>query len=291
MEPMTLDSPVGSSSGPSNPGSPQSPYSPAFLIRDEFTSSQMNRSSYNQSFTNKELPSVQTSYASNKVLNFNLNEHQKQSAITKTGGPTARLLDSLDSHNNVPASLKMQSLNQSGNNTTLSNTTFGTPPCSTLDNGNWVTIFGFTNSNQCQSIIARIGQLGHIVEIKYPQHKEDKNWLHIKLSTKIEAKRVLACNGKIYGNSMIGVVPCRDMTVLRDTTNFNQSFNNSTTEMDSFCSPQNNTAYWEKNVNATPIAQDPPILFIRENENVIPQSLPSKDNGIVSKTLDYFFGW
>lgn len=73
-----------------------------------------------------------------------------------------------------------------------------------------MTVFGFTNSYQCQSILAQLGQLGNIVEVRHPPKKEESNWVHIKLNSKMEAKRVLACNGKIYATTMIGVLPCKD---------------------------------------------------------------------------------
>lgn len=297
MEPMTLGSPVGSpTTGRSSPGSPQSPYTPAFLMRNDFTSPQQN-SSYNQSFTQKEHTLPQNSFTSNKVLNFNLNEHQKQSpAITKAGGPpTTRLFDSLDAVNTMAVPPKLKTLNQS---TTLNNTSFGTPPVSSSlhDPSNssafWVTVFGFTSSSQCQSILTQIGQLGNVVQVRYPPNKEVANWVHVKFSSKMEVKRVLACNGKIYGNTMVGILPCRDTSVLRDATNMNQSFNNTPISGESLASPRGfSTSYWESTLNSTPLVHDPPMLFMQENENVVPESLPSKDNGIVSKTLDYFFGW
>ncbi|KAI5712581.1 hypothetical protein M8J75_009600 [Diaphorina citri] len=292
MEPMTLGSPVGSPrTGRSSPGSPQSPYTPAFLIRNEFTSPQLNNS-YNHSFSQKEPTLSQTSLTSNKVLNYNLNEHQKQSpAITKTGGPpTTRLFDSLDSVNTVSAPPKVKALNQS---TLLNNTSFGTPVGSgSYESSNWVTVFGFTNSYQCQSILAQLGQLGNIVEVRHPPKKEESNWVHIKLNSKMEAKRVLACNGKIYATTMIGVLPCKDTSILRDVSNMNHTLNNTSFGGDTMVSPRGaSTSYWDNTLNSPPLVHDPPMLFMQENDNVVPQSLPSKDNGIVSKTLDYFFGW
>lgn len=289
---MTLGSPVGSpTAGRASP--PQSPYSPTFLIRNEFTSPQLNNS-YNQSFTQKEQTLPQPSFMSNKVLHYNLNEHQKQlPTITKTGGPPTATLDSLEAGStiisNTATPLKLKTLNQS---TTLNNTSFGTPiGTSSLDSHNWVTIFGFSNTSQCQSLINQLGQLGNMVQIRHPPNKEIANWVHIKLSTAMEMKRLLSCNGKIYGNTMIGIVPCRDTSVLRDTTNINTPLNNTSFTGDGLTSPKGlSTSYWENTLNSTPLVHDPPMLF-QENQNVVPEKLPSKDNGLVSKTLDYFFGW
>uniref|UniRef100_A0A8D9F1N8 Nucleoporin NUP53 n=1 Tax=Cacopsylla melanoneura TaxID=428564 RepID=A0A8D9F1N8_9HEMI len=298
MEPMTLGSPVGSpTTGRSSPGSHQSPYTPAFLIRNEFTSPQRN-GSYNQSFTHqREQTQPQSPFTSNKVLNYKLNEVQKQSpAMSKTGGPpTTRLFDSLDSVNTMsapPPKLKnLTNLNQSQN---LNNTSFGTPVGSnSLESQScWVTMFGFMSENQCQAIVSQLGQIGNIVEFRYPAKKEESNWVHLRFNSRMEVKRVLAYNGKIYGNTMMGVVPCRDMSVLRDTTNLtsplNTSYGGDTT------SPRDrvfNTSYWENTLNSAPITHDPPMLFMQENDNVTAEHLPSTGNGLMSKTLDYLFGW
>uniref|UniRef100_A0A8D8X5E3 Nucleoporin NUP53 n=1 Tax=Cacopsylla melanoneura TaxID=428564 RepID=A0A8D8X5E3_9HEMI len=332
MEPMTLGSPVGSpTTGRSSPGSHQSPYTPAFLIRNEFTSPQRN-GSYNQSFTHqREQTQPQSPFTSNKVLNYKLNEVQKQSpAMSKTGGPpTTRLFDSLDSVNTMsapPPKLKnLTNLNQSQN---LNNTSFGTPVGSnSLESQScWVTMFGFMSENQCQAIVSQLGQIGNIVEFRYPAKKEESNWVHLRFNSRMEVKRVLAYNGKIYGNTMMGVVPCRDMSVLRDTTNLTSPLNTSyetllqpvfnvsylsslqsvlrdTTNLTSplntsyggdTTSPRDrvfNTSYWENTLNSAPITHDPPMLFMQENDNVTAEHLPSTGNGLMSKTLDYLFGW
>ncbi|KAL1464762.1 hypothetical protein WDU94_004380 [Cyamophila willieti] len=294
MEPMTLGSPMGSpTTGHSSPGSPQSPYTPAFLIRNEFTSPQRN-SSYNQTSIQKEQTHPQSPFTSNKVLNYNLNEVQKQSpAISKTGGPpTTRLFDSLDSVNTVSAPPKLKNLTNLNQSQTLNNTSFGTPIGSNSLEANscWVTMFGFTSQNQCQAIVSQLGQLGNILEIRFPPKKEESNWVHLKLNSRMEVKRVLAYNGKIYGNTMVGVVPCRDTSVLRDSTNLTSPIN--TSYGGDVTSPRGfSVSYWENTLNSPPVTHDPPMLFMQENDNVTPENLPSKGNGLMSKTLDYFFGW
>jgi len=39
----------------------------------------------------------------------------------------------------------------------------------------------------------------------------DGNWIHIHYQSKLQAKKVLSKNGKVFGGSiMVGVVPCID---------------------------------------------------------------------------------
>ncbi len=47
--------------------------------------------------------------------------------------------------------------------------------------------------------------MGKIIEVKFTP---GSNWLHVRFNNSIEARRALAKNGKILGNSiMVGVIP------------------------------------------------------------------------------------
>lgn len=42
------------------------------------------------------------------------------------------------------------------------------------------------------------------------------NWIHLLYENKIQARRALSRNGRVYnGNMMVGVVPCTDKVVVR----------------------------------------------------------------------------
>lgn len=72
---------------------------------------------------------------------------------------------------------------------------------------NWVTIFGFPTS-ATSSILAQFARYGNIVDKQLPVQG---NWMHLQYQTRVEVRRALGNNGKIFGgNTMIGVMPCTD---------------------------------------------------------------------------------
>jgi len=73
--------------------------------------------------------------------------------------------------------------------------------------GTWVTVFGYPPA-AAAFILSQLSSCGNIVAREVPA---SRNWMHIQFSSKLEAKRAMACNGKVYsGSVMVGVVPCRD---------------------------------------------------------------------------------
>ena len=47
--------------------------------------------------------------------------------------------------------------------------------------------------------------------LSQPQVASDGNWMHIHYQSKLQAKKSLSKNGKVFGNSiMVGVTPCID---------------------------------------------------------------------------------
>lgn len=46
------------------------------------------------------------------------------------------------------------------------------------------------------------------------QISSDGNWMHIQYQSKLQAKKALSKNGKIFGDSiMLGVTPCIDKVI------------------------------------------------------------------------------
>lgn len=73
---------------------------------------------------------------------------------------------------------------------------------------NWVTVFGFPTS-ATSSILAQFARYGNIVDKQLPVQG---NWMHLQYQTRVEVRRALGNNGKIFGgNTMIGVMPCNDV--------------------------------------------------------------------------------
>jgi len=70
----------------------------------------------------------------------------------------------------------------------------------------WITVFGFTSSATA-FILKQFRQYGVILQ--HVMNQDGGNWIHIQYKTRIQAKKALSKNGKIYeGKIMIGVVPC-----------------------------------------------------------------------------------
>lgn len=82
-----------------------------------------------------------------------------------------------------------------------------------MTDSNWVTVFGYPLS-AASFILAQLAHCGNIVATRSPTKG---NWMHIKYSSKLEARRALANNGKVFaGTVMIGVIPCRDQVFLKN---------------------------------------------------------------------------
>jgi hypothetical protein len=68
----------------------------------------------------------------------------------------------------------------------------------------WVTIFGFP-AGANSFIVNNFSTLGHILEVKCTP---GSNWLHLRFSDPIAARRAMTKNGKVLGHSiMVGVIP------------------------------------------------------------------------------------
>ncbi|XP_054065688.1 nucleoporin NUP35 isoform X2 [Rissa tridactyla] len=94
--------------------------------------------------------------------------------------------------------------------------------------GTWVTVFGFPQAS-ASYILLQFAQYGNI--LKHVMSNTG-NWMHIRYQSKLQARKALSKDGRIFGESiMIGVKPCIDKTVM---TNFDRS---STSSMSSALIP------------------------------------------------------
>uniref|UniRef100_A0A8C8VEU6 Nucleoporin NUP35 n=1 Tax=Pelusios castaneus TaxID=367368 RepID=A0A8C8VEU6_9SAUR len=118
------------------------------------------------------------------------------------------------------------------------------------------------------------------------------NWMHIRYQSKLQARKALSKDGRIFGESiMIGVKPCIDKSVM-------ESFDRgSITSVSSVFTPPTKTL-------ATPMqpASTPRISTMRplataykastsDYQVVSDRQTPRKDESIVSKAMEYMFGW
>lgn len=129
----------------------------------------------------------------------------------------------------------------------------------------WVTVFGFPPSST-SLVLAQLMNCGCIVEKKFPTQG---NWVHLKYSSVHEASKALALNGKLVsGNIMVGVVPY-----------YNKEENKENLDNSGITSP----------IRARSLRHS--IVPTQSSNTVIPQNVPQKSTGIVSKAMEYVFGW
>lgn len=147
----------------------------------------------------------------------------------------------------------------------------------------WVTVFGFPPPAS-SFILQQFSQYGNIIK----SVTSKGNWLHLQYQSKLQAKKALSKNGKIYGSDiMVGVVPCIDKSVMEtfrkenistpSTTNRNETMVTSTTS--------------SKPVPVRPLTAA--YQAARSDHRVVPDGArtPQKEANIVSKAMEYIFGW
>ncbi|GBP45046.1 Nucleoporin Nup35 [Eumeta japonica] len=284
MEPMTLGSPSNSPSGSPNVG-----YLPPFLLgeitvpvspRPISVSPTKGRSlafgsptSPSQTSTPdqklyKQNISTQSSLCNQQNLFSGVPTSQNLSYSGKSNGPPIEdLYDTIKSneqtinksifHENTFSKNSLHSQQIHFNNQSLTSWQDG---CNDYDE-HWVTVFGFP-ANAANTVLARFSHCGAILDKQYPTQG---NWAHIRYATRAEKERALAQNGRqVLPGVMVGVIECKDP-------------------------PQVSTP----NVGSRITSPDRSVSGAR---SLCPNPLPSapapqRSNGLVSKALDYVFGW
>lgn len=129
----------------------------------------------------------------------------------------------------------------------------------------WITVFGFPPS-ALSLVLSQLANCGPIAEKRIPSQG---NWIHIKFNNLSEVAKALSLNGKLINNSiMIGV---------------NLHYENDNKENDG------------SNVFTSPIrARSLRHSFVSPqspNSVIPPQALPQKSTGLMTKAMEYVFGW
>eukprot|EP00095_Tigriopus_kingsejongensis_P007797 maker-scaffold370_size193435-snap-gene-0.42 protein:Tk07797 transcript:maker-scaffold370_size193435-snap-gene-0.42-mRNA-1 annotation:"nucleoporin nup53 isoform x3" len=162
--------------------------------------------------------------------------------------------------------------------------------------GNWVTVFGFPPSASGY-ILSQFAQCGTVLQHHIPPNG---NWMHIKFQTKLQAQKALTKSNKVMGGSiMIGVSPCTDPNVeeLNTSCLFSQSVNGLDASVaapkyaDSSISNLNSSiGGTQLNRSIRPLAQ---AYKLANNEHEISGTAgtPNRSSGIVSKAMEFIFGW
>ncbi|XP_050453908.1 nucleoporin Nup35 [Cataglyphis hispanica] len=321
MEPMTLGSPMSSPiQSPSTPGA-SSAYLPSFLLGDTNTPTKVNVMSPQDNprhlnITNASLISAASygtpDYRSNrqKAVFGNTTSPNTSQMSTKnhTGGPPTRgLFDSLEvsqvsspymSTTNPPVTPILANQSRLMLNTINSPLLFPDTPInlSTSESQGllqWITVFGFL-PNDINAVLSHISSRVRIVD-KHPAPQPQSNWIHLKCASEQEAQRALTCNGSIVsGSIMIGVIPCTDEGVIlgcsdkENRTKLNGSIRSLSTgriERSSF------------NLSPTTRRRKLRSLAAGYNQHFSPQAtqtpenVPQRSTGLVTRAMEYMFGW
>ncbi|NXU57551.1 NUP35 protein, partial [Turnix velox] len=156
--------------------------------------------------------------------------------------------------------------------------------------GTWVTVFGFPQAS-ASFILLQFAQYGNI--LKHVMSNMG-NWMHIRYQSKLQARKALSKDGRIFGESiMIGVKPCIDKSVME---NYERS---STSSMSSAFTPPSKSAastpVQPTNYNTKISTMRPLATAYKASacdyQVVSDRQTPSKGESIVSKAMEFVFGW
>ncbi|XP_017537504.1 nucleoporin NUP35 isoform X1 [Pygocentrus nattereri] len=149
----------------------------------------------------------------------------------------------------------------------------------------WVTVFGFPPAS-ASYILLQFAQYGNI--LKHVMSNAG-NWMHIQYQSKLQARKALSKDGKIFGEAiMIGVKPCIDKSVMEGSEKCSSSSGVFTPPVRA-----NNTPV--QSVSTPRSAMRPLSAAYKasssEYQVVSDRDTPRKDDSFVSKAMEYMFGW
>ncbi|CAN0201532.1 unnamed protein product [Bubo scandiacus] len=153
----------------------------------------------------------------------------------------------------------------------------------------WVTVFGFPQAS-ASYILLQFAQYGNI--LKHVMSNTG-NWMHIRYQSKLQARKALSKDGRIFGESlMIGVKPCIDKSVME---NFERSSTPSTSSVFTPPTKSVSTPVQPANNSARISTMRPLATAYKASSSdyqvVSDRQTPRKDESIVSKAMEYVFGW
>lgn len=284
MEPMHLCSPPSS---PSSPGANLN-YLPPFLLGEAQPSPQIRgsgSSSFSRNISAQKYALSSTTEPTDlrqKLFNQSVTEmgyhssYSPQHVIERHGPPKQGLFDTIESKrlgettsNNSIGDLSGFNNSFSKVNDSFNQTLNDSIRSNAKNEGNetmWVTVFGFPPS-ALSVVLAHFANYCSIIDKKIPTQG---NWVHLKLGSFNDVRKALSFNGKCISNTiMIGVMPYNNVSSNRE--NLDSSVLNQTSRARSL----KQTA-----VSPTPF-----------NAVISPQNVPQRSTGLVSKAMEYVFGW
>ncbi|XP_028662056.1 nucleoporin NUP35 isoform X2 [Erpetoichthys calabaricus] len=151
----------------------------------------------------------------------------------------------------------------------------------------WVTVFGFPPAS-ASYILLQFAQYGNV--LKHVM-SNNGNWMHIQYQSKLQARKALSKDGKIFGETiMIGVKPCIDKSVM-ENVDHSIAFSSS-----SAFTPVKSSGTPTSSVNTPRSTSMRPLAAAYKASSsdyqvVSDRQTPRKDESLVSKAMEFMFGW
>ncbi|XP_061917416.1 nucleoporin NUP35 [Entelurus aequoreus] len=139
----------------------------------------------------------------------------------------------------------------------------------------WVTVFGFPPAS-ASYILLQFAQYGNI--LKHTMASPG-NWMHLQYQSWLQARKALSKDGKVFGDAiMVGVKPCIDKSMMLEASEV-------------AASPRRSSA-----LPSTPRSAIRPLSATYRTSGsdyqvVADRQTPRKDDSLVSKAMEYMFGW
>lgn len=142
----------------------------------------------------------------------------------------------------------------------------------------WVTVFGFPPAS-ASYILLQFAQYGNI--LKHTMASPG-NWMHLQYQSRLQARKALSKDGKVFGDAiMVGVKPCIDKSVMDSSaavsTPLSSSFSSSVLPSTPRSAIRPLTASYRSSGSDYQVVAD--------------RQTPRKDDSLVSKAMEYMFGW
>ncbi|XP_061826965.1 nucleoporin NUP35 [Nerophis lumbriciformis] len=139
----------------------------------------------------------------------------------------------------------------------------------------WVTVFGFPPAS-ASYILLQFAQYGNI--LKHTMASPG-NWMHLQYQSWLQARKALSKDGKVFGDAiMVGVKPCIDKSVMLEASEVAASPRRSSALPSTPCS-----AFRPLSATYRTSGSDYQVVADRQT--------PRKDDSLVSKAMEYMFGW
>lgn len=154
----------------------------------------------------------------------------------------------------------------------------------------WITVFGFPQS-ATSYVLQEFSIYGQIVRHASTQG----NWLHIQYQTKLQAQKALSKNGKVLANNiMVGVMKCIDKSVMSGQTASHafepkEEMADNVSKLRGFAPGVKLDRSQSLRTGIRPLGQ-----FNRNQETqekTHGSKLPKKNTNVLSKAMEYMFGW